>query len=133
VQVRLVTTPAREPVVSADWLRPGQHVTAVGADLPGKQELDPAVSARADKVVTDSVIQAVRSGDLHHAIAGGQFRRSDIYAELGEIAAGAKPGRTGDDELTVADLTGLGVEDAAMANLVAARLATGGAGQTIEI
>jgi ectoine utilization protein EutC len=129
----VTTTPAREPVVSAEWLRPGQHVTAVGADLPDKQELDPAAFARADKVVTDSVSQAVRSGDLHHAIADGQFSRSDIYAELGEIAAGAKPGRERDDELTIADLTGLGVEDAAMANLVAERLATGGAGQTIEI
>ncbi|HEU5417283.1 MAG TPA: hypothetical protein VFV41_06295 [Streptosporangiaceae bacterium] len=129
----VTTTPAREPLISADWLGPGQHVTAVGADLPGKQELDPAVFARADKVVVDSVAQAVHGGDIHQAIAAGQFSRSAIHAELGEIAAGMRPGRERADELTIADLTGLGVEDAAMANLVAQRLAAGGGGQVIEI
>jgi ornithine cyclodeaminase len=129
----ITATPARQALVSADWLGPGQHVTAVGADLPGKQELDPAVFARADKVVVDSVTQAVHSGDIHHAIAAGQFSRSAIHAELGEIAAGMRPGREREDELTIADLTGLGVEDAAMANLVAQRLAAVGGGQVIEI
>jgi ornithine cyclodeaminase len=131
--VVVTTTPAREPVVSADWVEPGQHLTAVGADLPGKQELDPRLFARADKVVVDSVSQAIRSGDTHHAIDGGFLRQDDIYAELGQLAAGLKPGRESAGELTIADLTGLGVEDAAMANLVTGRLAAAGGGQTIEI
>jgi ornithine cyclodeaminase len=131
--VVVTTTPSREPLLRAGWFEPGQHVTAVGADLPDKQELDPQLFARADKVVADSISQAVRSGDIHHAIESGQFGRGDIHAELGEIALGSKPGRESDAELTIADLTGLGVEDAAMANLVAARLEGGAAGQAIEI
>jgi ornithine cyclodeaminase len=129
----ITATPAREPLISAAWLEPGQHITAVGADLPGKQELDPAAFARADKVVVDSVAQAVHSGDVQAAIAAGQFSRSAIHAELGQVAAGLRPGREHADELTIADLTGLGVEDAAMANLVAQRLAAEGGGQVIEI
>jgi len=132
--VVVTTTPSREPVVSADWIGPGQHITAVGADLPDKQELDPRLFARADKVVVDSIGQAIRSGDAHHAIEAGQFAQADIHAELGEVALGSKPGRETDAELTIADLTGLGVQDAAMANLVAARLGdVAAAGQAIEI
>jgi ornithine cyclodeaminase len=131
--VVVTTTPARAPLVSADWFGPGQHITAVGADLPDKQELDPELFGRADKVVVDSVAQAIRSGDTHHAIDGGQLSRAGIHAELGEIAAGARPGREHADELTIADLTGLGIEDAAMANLVAGHLATADIGQSIEI
>ncbi len=129
----VTTTPAREPLVRAEWIGPGQHITAVGADLPDKQELDPALLRRADKVVADSIAQAVTSGDIHHAIAAGQLREADIHAELGQIAAGLRPGREHPDEITVADLTGLGVEDAAMANLVAERVVAERLGHVIEI
>jgi ornithine cyclodeaminase len=84
-------------------------------------------------VVVDSVSQAVRSGDTHHAIESGLLSQADIHAELGEIAAGRRPGRERAEELTIADLTGLGVEDAAMANLAATRVAAAGVGQVIEI
>jgi len=131
--VLITTTPAREPLVRAEWFEPGQHVTAVGADLPDKQELDPALFARADKVVVDSVSQAIRSGDTHHAIAGGHLAPGGIYAELGDIAAGLRPGRERDAEITIADLTGLGVQDAAMANLVAERMVAEKLGQMVEI
>lgn len=131
--VVVTTTPAREPLVRAEWVKPGQHITAVGADLPDKQELDPALLQRADKVVADSTAQAVSSGDIHHAIAAGQLRAADIHAELGQIAAGLRPGREHPDEITVADLTGLGVEDAALANLVAEQVIAGRLGHAIEI
>jgi ectoine utilization protein EutC len=129
----ITATPAREPLVRAEWFAPGQHVTAVGADLPDKQELDPQLFARADKVVVDSISQAIRSGDTHHAIENGQLTPEGIYAELGDIAAGAKPGRERETEITIADLTGLGVEDAAMANLVAQHIETMDLGQEVEI
>jgi ornithine cyclodeaminase len=129
----VTTTPSREPLVSAAWFGPGQHITAVGADLPDKQELDPALFAAADKVVVDSLAQALRSGDTHHAVQAGLLDAAAIHAELGQVAAGSRPGREHDAELTIADLTGLGVQDAAMANLVAAKLAQAGAGQVIEI
>lgn len=129
----VTTTPARRPLVLSEWCGPGQHITAVGADLPDKQELEPALFGRADKVVVDSRAQALRSGDTHHAVEEGILTEDQIHAELGEIAAGLRPGREGEDELTIADLTGVGVEDAAMANLVASVVAEGDVGRRLEI
>jgi ornithine cyclodeaminase/alanine dehydrogenase-like protein (mu-crystallin family) len=115
----ITTTPAREPVVRAQWLHPGMHITAVGADLPAKQELEAEALARADKLVVDARSQAAASGELHHALAAGVLDHSSVHAELGEVVAGLRPGRERDDEITIADLTGLGVQDAAVANAVA--------------
>lgn len=95
--------------------------------------LNPRLFAMADKVVVDSISQAIQSGDTHHAIEAGELTTDGIYAELGDIAAGRKPGRESDSEITIADLTGLGVEDAAMANLVAERVLAEHLGQVVEI
>src|SRR5712691_624146 len=116
--VVVTVTPSREPLVRAEWVLPGTHITAVGADSPDKQELDVQVLEKADKVVADHLDQCIRLGEIHHAVEAGVFRPADVYAELGEIAAGRKPGRTSDAEITVADLTGVGVQDAALAELV---------------
>jgi ornithine cyclodeaminase len=70
----VTVTPAREPVVRAAWLRPGQHLTAVGSDGPDKQELEAAVVARADKVVADRLDQCLRLGEIHHAVAEAMRR-----------------------------------------------------------
>jgi ornithine cyclodeaminase len=129
----ITTTPSREPIIAAEWISPGTHLTAVGADLAEKQELDVQVLARADKVVADRIDQCVRQGELHHAVEAGVMKREDVYAELGEIAAGQKLGRERDDELTVADLTGLGVQDAAVANYVAIRAREFGAGEALVL
>ncbi|MFL5370951.1 MAG: ornithine cyclodeaminase family protein, partial [Myxococcales bacterium] len=95
-------------------LRPGIFVAAVGADSPEKQELDPALLASA-KVVVDSLDQCAQIGELHHAIEAGSMRREDVHAELGDIVAGRKRGRTDDEEITVFDSTGTAVEDVAAA------------------
>jgi ornithine cyclodeaminase len=116
----VTVTPATDPIVEADWIGPGVHVTAVGSDFPAKQELAVGVLARADKYVADSVTQCLHSGELHHAVESGVMKPEDVHAELGEILAGRKPGRERDSEITVADLTGLGIQDAAMGNLVMA-------------
>ena len=116
----VTTTPARAPVVRAQWLHPGMHITAVGSDLPAKQELEAEALARADKLVVDRRSQAAATGELHHALAAGLVDHSRVHAELGEVVAGIRPGRERDDEITIADLTGLGVQDAAVANAVAA-------------
>ena len=129
----VTVTPAREPVVRAAWLRPGQHLTAVGSDGPDKQELEAAVVARADKVVADRLDQCLRLGEIHHAVAAGLFSAERVHAELGEIAAGLKPGRTRDDEITLADLTGVGVQDAAVANQVVAEAMRRGLGESLAI
>jgi ornithine cyclodeaminase len=112
--VVVTTTPARDPLVVADWLHPGLHVTALGADAPDKNELHPGVLERADLVVCDSRAQCARLGELHHALGQGIEVR---VTELGEITGGARPGRTGADQITVCDLTGTGVQDTAIALL----------------
>jgi len=129
----ITTTPSRAPIVRADWLAPGVHVTAVGSDGPEKQELEAAVLARADKVVVDRLDQCLHLGELHHAVRAGMLAAGDVWAELGEVAAGSKPGRESDDEITVADLTGVGIQDAAVANVVVAEAMRRGVGRTIEI
>ena len=106
----LVTaTPAHQPLVQCGWLRPGMHVTALGSDSPGKQELDGECLLRADLVVADRLSQASTFGEISHAPTAA------VYAELGELVAGKKPGRTTDEQLTIADLTGVGFQDTAIA------------------
>jgi ornithine cyclodeaminase len=113
----LVTaTPARTPLVRAEWLRGGQHVTALGADSPGKQELDAGCLAVADRVVVDRLTQCAAFGELRHALDAGILRADRIHGELGEIVAGLKPGRTSARQLTIADLTGVGFQDTAIAS-----------------
>jgi len=129
----VTVTPAREPVVRAAWLRAGQHLTAVGSDGSEKQELEAAVVARADKVVADRLDQCLRLGEIHHAVAAGLFSPERVHAELGEIAAGRKSGRTRDDEITLADLTGVGIQDAAVANQVVAEATQRGVGEALAI
>jgi len=131
--VVITATPSRAPIVRAEWLGPGAHVTAVGADGPDKQELEPAVLARADKVVVDRLDQCLRLGELHHAVEAGLLTPAGVWAELGELAAGTKPGRESEDEITVADLTGVGIQDAAVANVVVAEAVRRRVGRTLEI
>jgi ornithine cyclodeaminase len=114
----LVTaTPSHEPIVKAAWLRPGQHITALGSDTPGKQELEASCLARADLVVVDRLEQCARFGELSHAIAAGLLTPQGIGGALGEIVAGRRPGRVSDEQITVCDLTGVGFQDTAIAAL----------------
>lgn len=118
--VIVTTTPAREPLLFERWVAPGTHVTAVGSDLPAKCELEPFLLGRADLVVADSVDQCVASGEIHHAVQANVLEVGTVV-ELGVVAALEHPGRTSADSRTIADLTGLGVQDAALANLVVTR------------
>jgi ornithine cyclodeaminase/alanine dehydrogenase-like protein (mu-crystallin family) len=119
--VVITCTASRTALVRDEWLKPGAHVTAVGSDGPDKQELDPSVPARADLLVVDSREQSARIGELHHALAAGLIDARKAI-ELGEICALTHPGRTSPDQLTVCDLTGVGVQDVAAANVVMANV-----------
>jgi ornithine cyclodeaminase/alanine dehydrogenase-like protein (mu-crystallin family) len=94
-----------------DCIKEGVHINAIGADAPGKQELDPSILRRADKVVVDSITQCVERGEIQTAIKLGILKREDIYAELSDIVLGRKPGRTDPREITVFDATGMAVQD----------------------
>ena len=122
----IAATASREPLVDAAWIAPGTHITAVGSDGVGKQELDPALLRRADVVAVDSLEQCSRLGELQYALD-----RADRAVELGRICAGETPGRTDQDQLTICDLTGVGVQDVAAANAVLAN-APADAGERLE-
>ena len=129
----ITVTASREPLVRAEWLSPGVTVIAVGSDAPDKRELYADVLARADKIVADSIPQCLRLGEIHHAVESGAITKEKIYAELGEITAGLKPGRVSENEIIVCDLTGVGVQDVAAAALVMERATQKGVGQRITI
>jgi ornithine cyclodeaminase len=114
--VVITVTPAREPLLRSEWLHPGLHITAVGSDTPGKQELEADCLRRADLVVTDRTSQCRAFGELAHA------PEVAVYAQLGEIVAGLKAGRTREDQITIADLTGVGFQDTAIASAAYAML-----------
>lgn len=116
-RIVITATTSRQPLVRAEWLEKGVHITAMGSDDPTKQELDAAVLARADVVVADSISQCLRLGEIHHAVESGAMKEEDIDGELGDVIVGKIPGRSGDDQVTVCDLTGVGVQDAAIAAL----------------
>jgi ornithine cyclodeaminase len=113
----VTTTPSTEPLLHTADLQAGTHITAVGSDTPHKQELDGAILRRADVVVADSIEQSVLRGEIHRALASGDVEQGDLI-ELGDIISGKAPGRTSDDQVTVADLTGLAVQDLKIAAAV---------------
>jgi ornithine cyclodeaminase len=128
----VTTTPSDSPVVRSEWVQPGTHITAMGSDMPHKRELESGLLRRA-KLVVDRLSQCLTQGELHHAVADGTMRPEEVYAEIGEIAAGRKPGRTNATEITIADQTGLGILDAAVAVVVAGRAKELGVGRWLEI
>src|SRR5262249_13116729 len=117
--------------VRKEDIGPGTFVAAVGADDSHKQEIDPALMASA-KVVADSLEQVCSIGDAHHAVAKGLLRKENVYAELAEVVAARKPGRTSDAEINIFDSTGVAIEDAAAAVMVFEKAVSGGIGNYFE-
>jgi len=110
-------TPVHEPIVRREWIKPGTHINAMGADAHGKQELETQILLDA-KVVIDDWDQACGSGEVNVPLEAGAMRRDHIHAALGEIVTGLKPGREAEEEITVFDSTGLAVQDVALARLI---------------
>lgn len=113
-QLVVTATPAREPVLKAEWLHPGLHVTAMGSDQAGKNEIEPAALARADLYVADRVSQCETLGELRAALEAGLWDKG-TPAELGAVISGTTPGRQSADDITICDLTGTGAQDTAIA------------------
>src|SRR5215510_820128 len=132
-EVVITATSSTEPLIEAGWLAHSAHVTAVGSDMPHKQELDPRILVAAGKYVPDSIDAAAASGELHHALQAGLMDVGSVYGELTAVASGRLAGRTADNELTVADLTGLGIQDAAVAALAARGAGEHGAGRDVPL
>ncbi len=118
--VIITITSAFEPLLMKDWIKPGTHIACMGTDTVGKQEVDPALLASAT-VFTDEIAQSISLGEAQHAIKSGAIKESDITT-LGDVINGDHPGRSNDDEITLFDGTGVGLQDLAVAS-AAARLA----------
>lgn len=124
----VTTTPSSSPLVVADWLRPGQHITAMGSDQSHKNELHPACLAIATCYVPDRRSQTEKLGELHHAIDSGVISQEITFPELGEIIAKQASGRESANAITICDLTGTGVQDTAIATFARERAEFNSAG-----
>jgi alanine dehydrogenase len=130
--VCVTCTPSRQPVLMRGDVRPGAFVAAVGADNPLKQELDPWLLA-SGKIVVDIIEQCAAIGDLHHALEARVVTKDDVYAELGEIITGNKPGRTSDEEVVIFDSTGTALQDVAAAAVVYEKAVRAGVGVSLNL
>lgn len=116
----VTTTPSISPLVRSAWIRPGTHITAVGADAPGKQELEATLVARADLLVADLAEQSLDHGEFATAFRARLIGRGQVV-ELGQVLTGAAV-RPADDAVTIADLTGLATQDIAIARVALEKL-----------
>ncbi|MDO8578803.1 MAG: ornithine cyclodeaminase family protein [Dehalococcoidales bacterium] len=123
--------PTREPFIKREWIVPGAHINAVGADAKGKEELDPAILKNA-VVVVDDVRQASSAGEINVPVAKGIYSVNEIYGNLAEIISGKKPGRKDRQAITVFDSTGLAIEDVAVAKLLYDKAAATGVYPSVD-
>ncbi len=128
--VCVTCTPSHQYYLTKEDISAGTFIAAMGADSPEKQELDPDL-LKSNKVVVDVLEQCARVGELHHALERG-MTRADVYAELGEIVAGNKLGRTSEEEITVFDATGTALQDAAAAVAIYQKAILSGNGQLFD-
>ena len=128
MDIVVTTTPSRTPVVHREWVSPGTHINAIGADAAGKQELAAAILTDA-KVVVDDWAQASHSGEINVPLTRGELTQEQIYGSLGDIVAGKKPGRENPEEITVFDSTGLIIQDLALGLAVYQRAKERGLGE----
>ncbi|MFD1198569.1 cyclodeaminase [Brucella gallinifaecis] len=128
----VTTTPSETPLLKADWLEAGQHITAMGSDAEHKNELEPAIFKRQIVYVADSLNQTRRLGELHHAIAAGVIKKDAGFPELGQTILQAGTAQRDPNAITICDLTGTGVQDTAIAHLATQRAILRDAGAKID-
>ena len=126
------STPARTPVVQRGWIKPGAHINAMGADGPGKQELDPAILDDA-LVVIDERHQATHSGEVNVPIAQGRYREEQLFGTLGEVVSAQRKVERRAETITLFDSTGLALQDVALARVLYAAAKARGVGTAIDL
>ena len=127
----ITATASQEPLVRAKWLKPGVHITAIGSNTPSKQELHDDVLRRADIIIVDNFEQCAASGEIQHGLKAGAITPEDVRGELGGLVIGKLPGRTRADQITLADLTGLDIQDTAVGTCAVEKALFLGLGQRI--
>jgi alanine dehydrogenase len=128
----VTATPSRKPLVSADWVDTGTHINCIGADAPGKQELDPKILVKS-KIVVDDWEQSCHGGEINVPYAKGIIKKEDVWGDICEIVAGLKQGRTSTEEITVFASTGLAIQDTATANIAYRKALKEKIGKQVEI
>lgn len=129
--VCITCTSSKQPFLKAEFISPGTFIAAVGADNPEKQELEPALLVR-NKLVVDVLEQCATIGELHHALDAGLITSKEVYAELGEVVAEVKPGRTSPEEIIIFDSTGMALQDVVTAAAVYEKAIREGIGTKID-
>jgi alanine dehydrogenase len=130
--ILITATPAREPIVKKQWLSKGQHISAMGADRSGKQEIEAAALSES-RIVCDNVEQCLEYGELNNAYRAGLLDREWIVGEIGEVILGRKEGRRSNEEITLFDSTGMGIQDAVVAKLIYDTALRQGLGTLVEL
>lgn len=130
--VIITATNSQQPIIYAEWLKPGAHITATGSNSPHRQELHPDVLQRAATIIVDNYAQCTRIGEIRHGLASGAITAADIRGELSSLIAGKIPGRQNPEEITLMDLTGLDWQDATVATLAMEKALFLGLGQRLE-
>ena len=128
----ITITPAMSPIIHDSWVRPGCHLSCVGADMEGKQEVDSKTHARA-RLFVDDRAQSVASGELEVPVKQGAITPESIVAELGEVITGKAQGRTSDEQITIFDTSGIAVQDLASSKVAYERAVEAGLGTTAAL
>lgn len=129
--ILITVTPSKTPLIERGWVRPGTHISAMGADTKGKQELDPHLVA-ASAIFFDEAAQALTIGECQHAHGLGLIGESDLRAPIGAVINGTAEGRRSEDEITLFDGTGVALQDLVVADLAVRRARESGRGQTVD-
>lgn len=129
----VTATPSKKAIIQQDWIEPGIHINAIGADGPGKQELDPLIVKNADKIVVDSLKQCSVIGEIQHALKQGLITEQDVHAEIGQILIAEREGRKTREEITLFDSTGISAQDIAAAHIVYKTALERGMGNSIKL
>lgn len=131
-EICVTCTPSKHHFLNREDVSAGTFIAAVGADSQEKQELDPTLMV-SNKVVVDLLEQCATIGDLHHALEKGLVTRADVHAELGEVIAGQKAGRTSKEEIIIFDSTGMALQDVAAAAIVYEKAVSSGRGIILNL
>lgn len=116
-EIIVTATWSHQPLVRADWVQPGTYIAAIGADAQGMQELDATLLSQA-KVVVDDLEQCVEMGEINVPVKDGSYALEQVHATIGEVVSGLRTGRTDAEEITIFDSTGIGIQDAVVADHV---------------
>ncbi|MDL2294039.1 ornithine cyclodeaminase family protein [Ruminococcaceae bacterium OttesenSCG-928-D13] len=128
----ITVTPSKTPIIKKDWVKPGTHFSCIGADMSGKEEIDPAIFAGA-RVFCDDIPQCVNVGEVEIPVATGVIKKEDIAGEIGEVVLGTTPGRQSAEQITIFDATGTALLDLLTANLALKAAKEQGLGSTVNL